>query len=144
MADAARGAGMQAVCDLPLYRERIALRPELRDRLMATDPAELGEFYLRQIALASQDAALPVAHMTEPEVRSIGVPVCVIPGYDLLHTFEAAHTLAGLLPKAEFHDLWTAEERAAIPSRDPLEVRNEARVRYTPVFIDLLSRIRSQ
>ena len=144
VADAARSSGMEAVCNLPLYRERIALRPELRDLLMAMDPKELDEFCLRQISIASQDATLPVAHMTEEEVKSIGVPVCVVPGYDPLHTFAAAYSLAGLLPNAEFHDLWTSDERAAIPSRDPVEVRSEARARYTPVFIDFLRRTRSK
>ena len=102
-AEAARAGGMAAVCDTPYYRERIEANPRNRERLMAMDA---GDFIAamerwRQGFLDSAD--WPAICVTEENLRSIDLPVCVIPGMtdDHIHGRETSEAVARLIPGAQ-------------------------------------------
>jgi len=135
--DAARDGGMAAVCDTEHFSERIAARPQNRERLMAMDANRFIEVMEKWETGLKRDADLPVIGANEAELRSIGVPACVIPGNDKTHLRTAGETLARLMPGAELRvlypdhvdvDMWPPEEWAA---KEPGQAA---------IFIDFLAR----
>jgi len=102
---AAREGGMAAVCATQQYRERIAANPANRERLMGMDPARYIEAMTRWRDLFVAGAHLPVMGVSEAELRSIRVPVIVIPGNDKTHSSESGRACARLIPGSVLHEL---------------------------------------
>ena len=86
----AREGGMAAVCQTEEFAERIADRPENRDRLMAMDPDNFIAVMSHWLAYFEAGADLPVIGVTEAELRSIAVPTCIVPGNDNTHPVAVA------------------------------------------------------
>lgn len=112
--DVARAGGMAAVCESEHFSERIAQRPENRERLMRMDPQQFIAVLSRWNELFMRGAKLPVIGISEAQLKSIAAPVCVVPGNDLNHPPEVGALGARLMPRAELHPLMTA--RYDVPS----------------------------
>lgn len=101
----AKKGGMAAVCESEHFHERIAERPENRGRLMSMDPKDFIAILSRWNELFMKGANLPVIGVGEAELRSINVPVCVVPGNDLNHPPEVGAAASRLMPRAKLHPL---------------------------------------
>lgn len=104
--EAAKSGGMAAVCEMEHWKERIAARPENRDALMKMAPARFIDVMSRWREYFLRGADLPVIGATEAELKSIGVPACIIPGNDLTHGRQTGENLGRLLQKSEVHVLF--------------------------------------
>jgi pimeloyl-ACP methyl ester carboxylesterase len=103
---AAQQGGMQAVCALEHFRERIAARPENRDVLMAMDPKAFIAAMERWQEQFRKGAELPVIGASERDLKSIKVPTCIIPGNDRTHSHVPADFAHRMIPGSELHDLF--------------------------------------
>jgi len=101
----AQEGGMAAVCQTEEFAERIADRPENRDRLMAMDPNQFIAVMSHWLAYFEAGADLPVIGVTEAELRSIGVPTCIVPGNDNTHPPAVAEIARGFIAGSEVHTL---------------------------------------
>ena len=101
--DAASVGGMPAVCETEFFKERIAANPANEERLLAMDQQRFIDVMDRWRSYFLAGADLPVIGADEAAIRSIRVPVCVIPGNDLTHPPAVAENLARLLADAELH-----------------------------------------
>ncbi|MDA1326027.1 MAG: alpha/beta hydrolase [Proteobacteria bacterium] len=102
---AAQEGGMAAVCQTEEFAERIADRPENRDRLMAMDPDHFIAVMSHWLAYFEAGADLPVIGVTEAELRSISVPTCIVPGNDNTHPPAVAETAHSAIAGSEIHTL---------------------------------------
>lgn len=102
---AAEAGGMQAVCEMEHFRERIDARPENRARLMGMNPAEFIRVMSHWREYFTRGADQPVIGASEADLRSIRVPVCVIPGNDVIHTPATSAEVAQLFPRSETHEV---------------------------------------
>ncbi len=102
---AAQQGGMAAVCATEHWKERIEANPR-NGAYLRQLPAE------RFIAVLSKwrdiflsGTHLPVMGVTEDELRSIKVPVIVIPGNDKTHSSASGLAAHRLIPGSELHRL---------------------------------------
>lgn len=103
---AAEQGGMAAVCETEHFRERIAARSQNRDRIMAMSvPRFIAQMKTWSAGLM-RDADLPVIGASEAQLKSITVPVCVIPGNDNTHARPVGENLHRILPDSELHILY--------------------------------------
>lgn len=102
---AAERGGMQAVCEVGHFKERVAAKPANRAYLLGLTPEHFIAQMKRWQAYYLDGADLPVIGATETEVRSLAVPTVVIAGNDRTHPRDVAYAFAGLLPHAEVHDV---------------------------------------
>jgi pimeloyl-ACP methyl ester carboxylesterase len=135
---AARQGGMAAVAETPYYKERIARVPANRDLLMAIDVSDFIAAMTRWRDFFIEGGDSPVIGVAEETLRGLTLPVCIIPGYDMIHPREIGEALARLLPNAEMHYV----PPQARPEGD--EARMQARLahqkRLADVFIPFLGR----
>ena len=103
--DTARKGGMEAVCRTEEFAERIADRPENRDRLMAMDPDQFIAIMSHWLTYFEAGADLPVIGVSEADLRSISVPTCIVPGNDNTHPVSVAETAHELIAESEIHTL---------------------------------------
>ncbi len=111
---AAKAGGMAAVCDTEQYRERIAVNPGNRERLMRMDAKRYIEVMTRWRDNFVAGALLPVMGVTEAELKSIEVPTLVIPGNDKTHSSGSGRTAARMIPGAQLHQLPIADQDIAL------------------------------
>lgn len=102
---AAHAGGMAAVCDTEPYRERLALNPASRERLMAMDPRDYMAVMGRWLANFTSGPVGPVMGVSEEELRSYRVPALVVPGNDRTHASVNGMAAAELIPGAELYRL---------------------------------------
>jgi pimeloyl-ACP methyl ester carboxylesterase len=104
--EAAKKGGMDAVCGMEHWRERIAARPENRDALMKMNPARFIEVMSHWREYFLKGADLPVIGASEEDLRSIQVPACIVPGNDNTHGRQTGENLGRLIAKSEVHVLF--------------------------------------
>jgi pimeloyl-ACP methyl ester carboxylesterase len=104
--EAAKRAGMTAVCEMEHWKERIQANPANRDALMKMNPEHfIGVMsHWREYFLKGAD--LPVIGATETELKSIKVPACIIPGNDKTHGRQTGENLGRLIQQSEVHVLF--------------------------------------
>jgi pimeloyl-ACP methyl ester carboxylesterase len=102
---AAHAGGMAAVCDTEPYRERLALNPSSRERLMAMDPRDYMAVMGRWLANFTSGPVGPVMGVPESELQSYQVPTLVVPGNDKTHDSVNGLAAAALIPGAEIFRL---------------------------------------
>jgi len=136
--EAAENGGMGAVCETEHWKERIAERPANRELLMKMDAqrfiaamADWREYFLR-------GGDMPVLGATEADLRSIGIPACVIPGNDRTHSVEVGRRLARLLPDAELHELFPKDVDADIVPPEEWQKTDDA---AAAIFAQFLARV---
>ncbi len=103
--EAARAGGMAAVCETEPYRERLALNPANRERLMAMDPQDYVAVMSRWLATMLEGPMKPVMGMPEAELRAYDLPVLVVPGNDKTHSSLNGRAAASLIPTSELSPL---------------------------------------
>ncbi len=103
--EAAKQGGMEAVCQTEHFSERIAANPSNRERLMQMTPERLSASFSRWSQSFIDGADLPVIGATEAELKSIGVPACIVPGNDQTHPRSVGEKAAELIPDSELHIL---------------------------------------
>jgi pimeloyl-ACP methyl ester carboxylesterase len=140
IAAAERGA-MAAVCEMEHWQERIAARPQNRERLMNMDPSKFigvmshwREYFLR-------GADLPVIGATEPELRSIKAPAFIIPGNDNTHSQKTGENLGRILTDAQVHVLFPKHYDMDLSPRE--EWDDKAR-EMASLFADFMRRVDKQ
>ena len=102
---AARAGGMAAVCETEAYRERLALKPSNRSKLMAMDPQTYIEVMARWLAAFAGGPINPVMGVPAEELQAYRVPVIVVPGNDKTHSSVNGRAAAKLIPGAVLHEL---------------------------------------
>ncbi|MBU3651490.1 MAG: alpha/beta hydrolase [Limnohabitans sp.] len=107
---AAHAGGMAAVCETEPYRERLALNPASRARLMAMDPRDYMAVMGRWLANFTSGPVGPVMGVPESELRAYQVPTLVVPGNDRTHDSEGGLAAAALIPGAELFQLPIQDE----------------------------------
>jgi pimeloyl-ACP methyl ester carboxylesterase len=103
--DAARAGGMAAVCDTEPYRQRLALNPSSRQRLMAMTPEAYIAVMTHWLEIFLKGPRSPVMGMEEAELRAFDVPTLVVPGNDKTHASVNGRAAAQLIPGSELFEL---------------------------------------
>lgn len=103
--EAARAGGMAAVCESEHFRERIAVRPDHRARLLATDVERFIAAMRHWQQGFLDDATLPVLGATEAQLRRIAKPACIFPGNDKTHPRSRGRLLHELIAGSELYEL---------------------------------------
>jgi pimeloyl-ACP methyl ester carboxylesterase len=100
----ANSGGMAAICTSPHFAECIRSRPKGRDELMQIDV----RMFVRVMEAWRQafihSANMPVIGATEDQLRSLTVPICLIPGNDRIHDPAAARKIAALAPQVTLYE----------------------------------------
>jgi len=108
--EAARRDGMAAVCEDTSMREIIARRPSNRERLMNMDPVQFIETVERWRSYFSENGELTLIGVTDEELSTIDVPVCIIAGQDDLHPREHSERFHRLVSRSEINYLFEEED----------------------------------
>lgn len=134
--DEAAYGGMPAVCATEFFKERIESNPSNRERLLNMDPQRFIDVMDRWRSYFLKGADMPVIGADEATLRSITVPVCVIPGNDWTHPPAVGENLARILPNAELHVLKPEQMQVDVsPPWDDIEAE------LAGVFIDFLKKV---
>lgn len=136
---AAQDGGMAAVCEMEHWKERIAERPENRERLMNMDPERFIAVMSHWREYFQRGIDLPVIGATEAELQTIKAPACVIPGNDNTHGRQTGENLARLLPRAEVHILFPKHYDMDL---SPREEWDEKAPEMAALFVDFMKRTR--
>lgn len=106
---AAQSGGMAAVCAMEHWSEVIAVNPRARDALMAIEPQDFIGRMTRWLQSFQAGADHPVIGLSPAELRSMTMPVCVVPGKDPVHPLPAGQAAHRMMPNAEYVEVVTAE-----------------------------------
>lgn len=133
--DLAKAGGMKAVAASEHFAERIAANPANRERILAITPERFAAAFeaWRQGFLA--DAELPVIGADEAALRSIQVPVSIVPGNDLTHPRAVGERAATLIPNAECHVLLQADRDLDVSPPQDLEAVADEHAR---IYVDFM------
>jgi pimeloyl-ACP methyl ester carboxylesterase len=134
--EAAKQGGMPAVCETEFFRERIDSNPRNRERLLAMDAKRFIDVMAHWREYFIRDADLPVIGASDEALRSINVPVCVIPGNDWTHPRRVGENASRLLPKGELHLLMPQDMEVDLF----IEAWDEKLGEMASIFIDFLNR----
>ncbi len=134
---AAATGGMAAVCETEHFAEVIRNRAHNRDLLMATKPADFiacmnawrGHF------LAGVD--LPLIGTSQADLRSLRMPVCIIPGNDLTHPRARGALVAPMISNCEVHYVTDVEHDLDVTPADEWKAHYPA---MSIIFADFLTR----
>ena len=107
---AAQEGGMDAVCALDHFQERIAARPQNRATLMAMDPKAFIAAMERWREQFAKGAELPIIGASEKDLNSIRVPACIIPGNDKTHNGACGRAIQKIIPGSRLVDLGLKDE----------------------------------
>lgn len=103
--EAARQGGMAAVCETEAYRERLALNPDSRKRLLGMDPQDYIDVMTRWCERFTSGPISPVMGVPEAELRAYRLPVIVVPGNDKTHSSVNGQGAAAMIPESELSPL---------------------------------------
>lgn len=102
---AAEQGGMDAVCAMDQWKERMEASPRNRDYLQRLPAEKFIKVLTRWKEIFVAGAQLPVMGVREEELRSIRAPTLVIPGNDKVHSSASGRTAHRLIPGSELHRL---------------------------------------
>jgi pimeloyl-ACP methyl ester carboxylesterase len=102
---AAEQGGMEAVCAMDHWRERIAVRPENRDLLLKMPASRFIIVMKKWHEMFMRGADMPVLGISNDQLRSIAVPTIVIPGNDKIHSSVSGRQAHSFIPNAVLHAL---------------------------------------
>ena len=116
---AAKQGGMAAVCAMDAWKERFKENPRGRDYLASLPAEKFIKVFNRWKEVFEAGGKHPVMGVTEHELRSIKVPVMIIPGNDQTHSSASAAVAHKLISGSEVHQLpITDQEVPLIPFPD--------------------------
>jgi pimeloyl-ACP methyl ester carboxylesterase len=134
---AAKEGGMAKVCDMDAWKERFKENPRGRDYLAKLPAEKFIAVFARWKEIFEAGSKHPVMGVTEQELRSIKVPVMIIPGNDQTHSSASAAVAHKLIPGSELHQLpITDQEVPLIPFPDWAPYENE----IADVFVKFMQR----
>jgi len=107
--EAATRGGMAAVCALDHWSEVIQTNPKARDILMAMDPQDFIARMTQWRRSFTAGADHPVIGLSPTDLRSMTMPVCVIPGNDRVHPRNPGQVAHRLMANAEYHEVLTED-----------------------------------
>ena len=134
---AAAAGGMAAVCESEHFSQMIRLRPENRALLMALEPAEFTACMNAWRAHFLAGIDLPLVGTTEAQLRSLAIPVCIIPGNDLTHPRARGALVKPLIPGAELFHVTDVEHEIDVTPADEWGAHYPAMSR---IFAEFLAR----
>jgi len=111
--EAAQQGGMAAVCAMEHWSEVIAANPKARATLMAFDPQDFIARMTQWRTSFQAGADHPVIGLSPAELRSMTMPVCIVPGKDPVHPLPAGQAAHRMMPNAEYVEV-VSEERATL------------------------------
>jgi pimeloyl-ACP methyl ester carboxylesterase len=129
--DAAKAGGMVAVCATPDYQERIKARPQNESILMNMKAEQFIAVLENWLTIFTSGPTYPVMGVEEATLKSINVPVLIIPGNDRTHASSNATEAAKLIPHAQLFQLpITDQDVDIIPFSDwePMETTISERI----------------
>ncbi len=102
---AAEKGGMAAVCETEHFAECIAANPSNRARIMGMDVKRFLANFARWREPFATGADLPMIGVTNEQLRSIKMPVYVVPGNDHTHNRRTGERVGKIIPGAETYIL---------------------------------------
>lgn len=136
--DAAEAGGMKAVCALEHFKERCEAKPANRDYLMRLDPKRFIAVMARWRRSFVDSVDLPIIGASEADLRSIKVPVVVIPGNDRTHGTATGKKAAALIPNADLHIIWDRDLDVDLGPMEDWEPKNAEMAGY---FVAMMKRV---
>jgi pimeloyl-ACP methyl ester carboxylesterase len=135
--EAAQRGGLEAVCRTEHFAALIASNPANRERVLSMGLERFIGVMNAWRRSFNEGADHPVIGLSPAELRSMTMPVCIIPGNDRTHPREPGQIAHRLMPNAEYHEVVT-EDR---PDLDvALEDWNAKEGLLAAIFIDFLRR----
>lgn len=144
---AAAMGGMEAVCDLPDFKEQIGKNPSNRDRLMAWEP----EAFVRKMRDWADwffcASGQPISCVREGDLEGIKAPALILRSgaSDMHHTRETSEQVAAMIPGAELQEPpWGDREwveRLGATFKDPSEGLFVSMPKLVPQITDFARRI---
>jgi pimeloyl-ACP methyl ester carboxylesterase len=135
--EAVQRGGMEEVCRTDHFRDLIAIDPSRRAQIMAWNPQYFLEVMGRWRANLESGIDDPMLGASEPALKAIDFPVCVIPGNDRTHSIAAGLGVHKLIPHAELQELRKDQLDADLIPMDEW-VPND---RLAPVVAGFLNRV---
>ena len=115
----AKESGMAALIEMDAWKERFKENPRGRDYLAKLPAEKFIAVFTRWKEIFEAGGKHPVMGVKEQELRSIKVPVMIIPGNDQTHSSASAAIAHKLIPGSEVHQLpITDQEVPLIPFPD--------------------------
>jgi len=136
-ARAAAKGGMGAVCEDEHFAQLVKANPRNRDLLMAIDPRDFIGCMNAWKAHFIAGIDLPLIGTSEADLRSLQVPVCIVPGNDLTHPRARGALVAPMIPNAELHHVTDVEHQIDVT---PVEEWSRLYPAMAKVFTDFLAR----
>jgi pimeloyl-ACP methyl ester carboxylesterase len=135
--DMAKAGGMAAVCGSEHFAALIEANSANRERLMGMRVEEFVGVMERWRRAFNEGADHPVIGLAPSELRSMTMPVCIVPGNDRVHPRLPGQVAHRLMPNSEYHEVLT-EDR---PDLDvALEEWEKKEGLLAAIFIDFLRR----
>lgn len=134
---AARAGGMAAVCETEHFRERIAARPQNRERLMRMDVERFCETMAHWSGYFERDAGLPVIGASAAELRAVATPTFIVPGNDNTHPRAVGEAMHALVPGSELRLLFPEHQDVDIVPPEDWAVREAD---MAACFVDFMAR----
>jgi len=134
---AAKAGGMAAVCAMDAWKERFKENPRGRDYLANLPADQFIRVFTRWKEVFEAGGKYPVMGVTEAELRSIKVPVMIIPGNDNTHSSASGRVAHSLIPGSELHQLPITDQDVPLipfPEWGPYEDE------IARVFVDFMRR----
>jgi len=102
---AAEQGGMDAICKMEMWQERIAANPANKDYLAKLPARQFIDVLTRWNEIFVAGSHHPVMGVTPDELRSIKTPTLVIPGNDNTHSSASGLTAHRLIAGSTLHRL---------------------------------------
>ena len=132
--------GMKGIVESEFFGERVKQNPSNQERLLAMNTKEFIGMMQRWRSFFTADK--PVIGATEAELKTIQVPMVIIPGDDDIHPKVVGENLHKILPHSELHPpLWSPEEAEKLRQEDPEKFRELGHERRASVYLSFLEKV---
>ena len=138
--DIALKDGMKGVAESEFFAERIQQNPSNQERLLSMKPREFIDVMQRWRSFFTADK--PVIGATEDELKTIGVPMVIIPGDDDTHPQVVGENLHRILPHSKLHQpLWSQDEAERLRQQDPVKFQGIGHEQRASIFLAFLEKV---